>query len=155
MPEPEILAPIWGRGPADPSRPALSVSVRGESEGERLGDADPATALDHGEERRAGALMLVGSEAHFRTVEDVLVALDRFHGLDEAVRGQVLARLLERRHREIGGDLAVDRTDIRLDLVPVLVAVEPGLGGRTQGVAIRHVREAHGIEPFGDAALGG
>ena len=98
---------------------------------QRLGHADPASALDHGEERRVRALVLVGAEADLGAVEDVAVALDRLQALHEAVDGQVLARLLEPGHREIGGHVAVDRADVRLDLVacPCSGRTTPGRSG--------------------------
>src|SRR6185436_3866274 len=63
-------------------------------EAERLGHADPVAALCLGQERGVGALADVRAEGDRRAVEDVLVALDRFHALDKAVERQVLAGVL-------------------------------------------------------------
>src|SRR5262252_6110127 len=71
------------RQPAGMSRPAGWRTAG--SEPARLGEADPAAALDHGQEGRAGALMLVGAEARLGSVEDVAVSLDRLEALDERV----------------------------------------------------------------------
>src|SRR5262249_11430199 len=108
------------------------------SERQRIRDAHPASALHHREKGRARALVLVGTEARLGPVEDVLVALDRFHSFDEAVERQLLAGLFQAEDGQVGIDVAVDRADVRLDLEAVLVAVEPGLRDRRERVTIRH-----------------
>src|SRR5262249_31580433 len=69
-----------------PPRPA-GTPPRRRSEAERIRQAHPASALDHGQEGRVRALVLVRAEVHLGPVEDVMVPLDRLHALDEAVEG--------------------------------------------------------------------
>src|SRR5688572_30773503 len=54
---------------------------------QRIGQAHPAPAFHHGQERRVGALMLVGAEAGLGAVEDVAIALDGLERLDEVFGG--------------------------------------------------------------------
>src|SRR5207244_5367360 len=70
------------------------VPYRGsDSERERIGQTDPAPSFDHRQERRAGALVLFGAEAHFRSVEAVPAALDRLQRLYDTADDQVRTRL--------------------------------------------------------------
>src|SRR5439155_4405254 len=71
-------------GPRKPPAPLASRR----SERQRVGEAGPAPALDHRQERRVRALVLVRTEARLGPVEDVTIALDRLHPLDEAVESQ-------------------------------------------------------------------
>src|SRR6266436_1906485 len=118
----------WAPRGGPPALPAGHPAESG-SEREGIGHANPPPALDHGEEGGVRALMLLAPEVDLRPVEDVVVALDRLQPLDEVLQGQVRARPVEPRHRQVRGDLAVDGPDVRVDLEALLVPVEPGLGG--------------------------
>src|SRR5882757_11191281 len=115
-------------------------------EAERLGHADPLAGLDLRQERGVRALADVGTERDLRAVEDVLVALDRFQPLDEAVERQVLAGVLQALHREVGGDIAVDRADVGIDVELLLVVLDEGLDRGHAAVDVGHLCQAHAVE---------
>src|SRR5258708_5631246 len=90
-------------------------------EAERLGHARPATALDLGQERGVRALPDLRTERHRRAVEDVVVVPDLLEAGNEALERQVLSGVLQPLHREVGGDVAIDRADVGIFFLMLLV----------------------------------
>src|ERR1700747_3187743 len=79
---------------------------------QRLRDSGPAPILHHREERGIRALPDVRPEIGLRPVEDVLIVADRLQTLDEAVEGEVGARIFQSGDRQVRGNVTIDRTDV-------------------------------------------